>query len=68
MKINRNAYWKQKIYFECPTRKGWHTIEECFNTCEFSGASYHDNCAWVKCGVDPYGERELHDGKVTRDN
>jgi hypothetical protein len=64
----RKAYWKQLIWFDCPILKRRHTIEYCFNNCEFAVSSYHDNAAWVKCGVDSHGERELHDGRITRDN
>lgn len=66
--IDRKVYWKTIIAFGCPLNGDRHTVEDCFNKCEFSGTSCHDNAAWIKCGVDPNGERELHNGKVTRDN
>jgi hypothetical protein len=68
MKIDRVAYWTQEIVFDCPITNKRHSINYCFENCEFSGTAYHDNCAWVKCGVDPHGEREVHNGKPTRDN
>jgi len=69
----RKEYWKKEIAFDCPqvdhnqTIKR-HSVEVCFNHCEFSGTSYHDGAAYVKCLVDCFGEREVHDGRVTRDN
>ena len=64
----RKAYWVQEIVFDCPITNNRHSVNYCFENCEFSGTSYHDNCAWVKCGVDSFGEREVHDGRTTRDN
>jgi len=69
----REAYWKQEIVFDCPhichsKEIKRHPIAVCFKHCEFSGISYHDGAGYIKCLVDPFGEREVHDGRITRDN
>jgi len=64
----REAYWKLEIVFDCPLMKQRHTIDECFNHCEFSGISYHDGAGYIKCLVDSFGEREVHNGRITRDD
>lgn len=69
----RKKYWASEIVFDCPhfackPEFLRHSVEWCFNNCEFSGRTYHDGAAWIVCLVDPYGEREVHNGKPTRFN
>jgi hypothetical protein len=71
--MKREDYWRSNIAFKCPIRGDIHTINDCFQTCESWGREYQfdvdgKTVAILNCLADPHGERELHSGKVTRDN
>ena len=71
--MKREDYWKSYIAFECPIRGGIHAIDTCFKTCEMWGRDYQfdvdgKTVAILRCLADSHGERELHSGKITRDN
>lgn len=71
--MKRSDYWTMNIAFECPIRGVIHPINACFETCEHWGRKYQfdedgTTVSILHCYADPYGERELHSGKPTRDN
>lgn len=71
--MKRVEYWESNIAFTCPLKGDIHTIDECFKFCEMWGRTYQfteegRTVAILNCLADPHGERELHSGKVTRDN
>ena len=67
----RKVYWATEIAFDCPLTHKRHPLDYCFKNCEMWGKQYktHEGKiqAYLFChGVT--GERELHNGKPTRDN
>lgn len=71
--LTRHEYWNTEIAFPCPITERKHLVGDCFNNCEMWGRTYQkdDNGRAVvilHCYMDCHGERELHSGKITRDN